>query len=65
MKRMAIPVLISKWFNDILCTGYLTLSNYVTSSKRVDTLICHTTMCRNAINEIINNNLAIIMNSIR
>ncbi len=25
-------------------------SNHVTSSKRADTLICHTTMCNNPIN---------------
>ncbi len=31
-------------------SGLLTHSNHVTSSKQVDTLICHTTICRNAIN---------------
>ncbi len=29
-------------------------SNYVTSSKRADALICHTTMCRNHINFLYN-----------
>ncbi len=32
----------------------LTHSNHVTSGKRADTLICHTTMCRNSINFLYN-----------
>ncbi len=31
-------------------TGKLYSCNHVTYGKQVDTLICHTTMCKNAIN---------------
>ncbi len=35
-------------------TNWITHSNHVISSKRVDTLICHTTMHRNSINFLYN-----------
>ncbi len=34
--------------------GILAHSNHMTSSKRADTLMCRTTMCRNSINFLYN-----------
>ncbi len=52
---MYLMVLNVKWF-DLICDidSHGTHSNHVTSSKWVNTLICHTTMCRNAINFLYN-----------
>ncbi len=40
--------------------SFVSHSNHVTSSKRADTLICHTTMCRNPIKFLYNSGHVIL-----